>query len=94
MRGDAERQTNMLLAVTPDSLVPADHPIRCIKPIVDAALQRLSPLFDAMYATRGRPSIPPEHLLKASLLIALYPVRSERQFCERLRYDLPWDGKT
>ena len=88
MRGDAERQTNMLLAVTPDSFIPDDHPIRRIKPIVDAALQRLSPLFGTMYATSGRPSIPPEHLLKASLLIALYSIRSERQFRERLRYDL------
>ncbi len=88
MRGDAERQANMLLAVTPDSFIPDDHPIRRIKPIVDSALQQLSPLFDTMYSTSGRPSIPPEHLLKASLLIALYSVRSERQFCERLRYDL------
>ena len=88
MRGDAERQTNMLLAVTPDSFIPDDHPIRRIKPIVDAALRRLSPLFDTMYSTEGRPSIPPEHLLKASLLIAFYSIRSERQFCERLRYDL------
>ena len=88
MRGDAERQSNIMLAVTPESFIPGDHPIRRIKPIVDAALQRLSPRFDAMYARRGRPSIPPEHLLKASLLIALYSIRSERQFCERLRYDL------
>ena len=83
MRGDAERQANIMLAVTPDSFIPADHPIRRIKPIVDAALHRLSPLFDTMYATSGRPSIPPEHLLKASLLIGLYSIRSER-----LRYDL------
>ena len=88
MRGDAERQADIMLAVTPDSFVPDDHPIRRIKPIVDAALQQLSPLFDTMYSISGRPSIPPEHLLKASLLIALYSVRSERQFCERLRYDL------
>ena len=88
MRGDAERQANMLLAVTPDSFIPDDHPIRRIKPIVKRVLARLSPLFDTMYAERGRPSIPPEHLLKASLLIALYSIRSERQFCERLRYDL------
>ena len=88
MRGDAERQSNIMLAVTPESFIPGDHPIRRIKPIVDAALQRLSPLLDAMYARRGRPSIPPEHLLKASLLIALYSIRSERQCCERLRYDL------
>jgi transposase len=88
MRGDDERQAEMLLALTPDQLVPADHPIRRIKPVVEAVLARLSPLFDEMYATRGRPSIPPEHLLKASLLIALFSVRSERQFCERLQYDL------
>ena len=78
----------MLLAVTPDSFIPDDHPIRRIKPIVESALVRLSPLFNEMYAERGRPSIPPEHLLKASLLIALYSIRSERQFCERLRYEL------
>lgn len=88
MRGDAERQTDMLLALTPDELVPGDHPIRRIKPIVERVLARLSPRFKAMYAERGRSSIPPEHLLKASLLIALYSIRSERQFCERLRYDL------
>ncbi len=75
MRGDTERQADIMLAVTPGSFVPAGHPIHRIKPIVDAALARLSPLFDSMYSTRGRPSIPPEHLLKASLLIALYPVR-------------------
>ena len=78
----------MLLAVTPDWFIPDGHPIRAIKPIVEAALARLSPLFDDMYAERGRPSVPPEHLLKASLLMALYSIRSERHFCERLRYDL------
>jgi transposase len=88
MRGDGEQQAEMLLALTPDQLVPADHPIRRIKAIVEPVLRRLSPRFDAMYAERGRPSIPPEHLLKASLLIALFSVRSERQFCERLQYDL------
>jgi transposase len=88
MRGDAEQQTEMLLALTPDQLVPEDHPIRRIRPVVERVLARLSPLFNDMYAERGRPSIPPEHLLKASLLIALYSIRSERQFCERLRYDL------
>ena len=71
-----------------DQLVPEDHPIREIKPMVDNALRELSPTFTDMYAETGRPSIPPEHLLKACLLIALYSVRSERQFCERLRYDL------
>src|SRR3712207_6201212 len=88
MRGEAVRQSRMLLGVTPDQLVPPNHPIRCIKPIVEQALTHLSPTFAQMYAADGRPSIPPEHLLKASLLIALYSVRSERQFCERLQYDL------
>lgn len=88
MRGKAETQVEMLSLVTADQLVPLDHPIRQIKPIVDNALRELSPTFARMYAETGRPSIPPEHLLKACLLIALYSVRSERQFCERLRYDL------
>jgi transposase len=88
MRGNDDHQVEMLLAITPDQLVPTDHPIRRIKPIAEAVLRRLSPLFDEMYSEHGRPSIPPEHLLKASLLIALFSVRSERQFCERLQYDL------
>lgn len=88
MRGTAVRQATMLSAVTPDALVPQGHPIRKIKPLVEAALAKLSPVFDQMYADEGRPSIPPEHLLKGCLLIALFSVRSERQFCERLHYDL------
>ena len=88
MRGKAVRQVTMLTTTTPDDLVPADHPIRRIKPIVERALRELAPTFDAMYAKGGRPSIPPERLLKASLLIALYSIRSERQFCERLQYDM------
>ena len=88
MRGKSETQTLMLCSVTPDQLVPQDHPIRRIKPIVDQALKEMSPVFNNMYADAGRPSIPPEHLLKACLLIALYSIRSERQFCERLQYDL------
>jgi hypothetical protein len=88
MRGDATEQLTMLTAVTPDTLVPADHPIRAIRVIVDRALQTLSPTFDAMYDRIGRPSIPPEHLLKAMLLQSFYSIRSERQLCERLQYDL------
>lgn len=88
MRGENEEQAEMLLAVTTDTLVPKDHPIRRIRVIVDAVLLRLSPTFDAMYAPAGRPSIPPERLLKSTLLMALYSVRSERQFCERLGYDM------
>ena len=88
MRGKVENQIDMLSSLTPDQLVPQDHPIRHIKPIVDQALKEFSPVFNQMYADWGRPSIPPEHLLKACLLIALYSIRSERQFCERLQYDL------
>ena len=65
--------------------VPQDHPIRTI---ADEALERLSPEFDQMYSKVGRASVPPERLLKASLLICLYSVRSERAFCEELEYNL------
>lgn len=65
MRGAAPRQANIMLATTADQLVPQDHPIRRVKPIVEAALAKLSPLFEEIYARVGRPSIPPEHLLKA-----------------------------
>jgi transposase len=88
MRGMQDRQVEMLLGVVADDLVPQDHPIRAIRRIVDRALRELSPTFDAMYAVDGRPSIPPEHLLKGLILMALYSIRSERQLCERLQYDL------
>jgi len=88
MRGNKEVQATMLSLVTADQLLPQDHPIRQIKLIVDNALRELSSTFSRMYAQTGRPSIPPERLLKACLLIALHSVRSERQFCERLQYDL------
>lgn len=78
----------MLSLVGPEKRVPKDHPIRRIKALADAELARLSPVFDEMYGSMGRPSIPPETLLKSCLLIALFSVRSERQFCERLDYDL------
>jgi transposase len=88
MRGKVERQATMLLGVTAEELVPPKHPIRRIRELVDGILAELSPTFAAMYAERGRPSIPPEYLLKGTLLMALYSIRSERQFCERLQYDL------
>lgn len=78
----------MLMLMSPESRVPTDHPIRRIKAIADEALKELSPIFDKMYSSVGRPSIPPERLLKATLLMALYTVRSERQFCEQLDYNL------
>ena len=60
MRGDREHQANMLIAITPDQLVPEDHPVREIKAIVERALTELSPLFAQMYARIGRPSLPPD----------------------------------
>jgi transposase len=87
MRGTTTRQVT-LLSVTPEQLIPQAHPIRRVKPLVEMALAELDPVFEQMYAAEGRPSIPPEHLLKACLLMAFYSIRSERQFCERLQYDL------
>lgn len=78
----------MLCLVSPESRVPNDHPLRDLKRLADAALRELSPVFDAMYAETGRPSVPPERLLKSLLLIALHSIRSERQFCEQLEYNL------
>jgi len=88
MRGRTERQSEMLLGVTVEEFIPANHPIRRIRQLTDQVLAELSPQLSAMYASIGRPSVPPEHLVKASLLMALYSIRSERQFCERLQYDL------
>lgn len=88
VRGKGEPQVMMLAFVDLEERVPRDHPLRTIKGLVDRALKGLSSEFDKMYAEGGRPSIPPERLLKASLLIALYSVRSERAFCEELDYNL------
>lgn len=78
----------MLCLVSLESCVPHEHPLRGIKKLADAALKELSPVFDAMYAEAGRASVPPERLLKSLLLVALYSIRSERQFCEQLQYNL------
>ena len=70
MRGNETKQASMLSLLTPDKRVPANHPLRQIKQLAESALAELSPLFDSMYSTIGRPWIPPERLLKASLLMA------------------------
>jgi len=88
MRGAAKSEPEFLALFSPNQAVPKDHPLRVIKPIVDEILGNLSPLFDDMYAAEGRPSIPPERLLKAQLLIALYSVRSRNLFAEQLNYNL------
>ena len=88
MRGNYEGQATMLCIVSPDQRVPKEHPLRRIKIMADKELNNLSPVFEKMYSTTGRPSIPPERILKSMLLIALYSIRSERQFCEQLDYNL------
>ena len=88
MRGEVTKQSSMLSLRTPADRVPSDHPLRRVKELADGALAELSPTLDEMYSDVGRPSIPPERLLKAMLLMALYSVRSERMFCEQLDYNL------
>src|SRR5258708_33852619 len=88
MRGYDRPQSTMLTLVNPEKRVPTNHPIRLIKALAEAALKELSPLFEQMYSEVGSPSTPPERLFKASLLMALYTVRSERMFCEQLDHTL------
>jgi transposase len=88
MRGRQDRQLSMLCALNPEELVPAEHALRGIKALTDRALGDMDDELEAMYASHGRPSVPPERLLKSMLLMALYSIRSDRQFCEQLRYNL------
>ena len=89
MRGEDERTDGMFSYVRPEQRVPADHPLRVIREVVDAALRALSAQFAALYSHTGRPSIPPEKLLRALLLQAFYSVRSELQLMEQLDYAVP-----
>src|SRR5918993_45157 len=88
MRGSPDPQLAMLTSLSTEDLIPPDHPIRRIRVVVDAVLAELDDTFDAMYAVGGRRSVPPETLLKSTVLMAMYSIRSERAFCERLNYDL------
>jgi transposase len=88
MRG-TDRQTNQMFSyLSPETMVPRDHPLRVIRPLANAALERLSPAFGKMYSEIGRPSIPPEQLLRALLIQAFFSVRSERQLMEQLTYNM------
>lgn len=88
MRGEDSKQSSMLCLISPADRVPKDHPLRHVKVLADEALARLSKQFEGMYSRVGRPSIPPERLLKSMVLMGLYTIRSERQFCEQLEYNL------
>ena len=88
MRGEDQRSEGFFSYVRLETRIPADHPLRAIRELVDQALAELSRAFDKLYAREGRPSIPPERLLRALLLQAFYTVRSERQLMEQLDYNL------
>ena len=88
MRGDEPQQAAIFSYISPEARVPQDHPLRAIRVLVDEVLGELSPRFETLYSRVGRPSIPPEKLLRAQLLQVLYTVRSERQLMEQLDYNL------
>lgn len=88
MRGEDQRSEGFFSYVRLETRIPADHPLRAIRELVDQALSELSRAFDKLYAREGRPSIPPERLLRALLLQAFFTVRSERQLMEQLNYNL------
>ena len=88
MRGIDYQQDDMFSYLSPEQRVRKDHPLRGVRAMTDEILERMSPLFDAMYAEGGRPSIPPEKLLRAQLLQMLYSVRSERLLMEEIDYSI------
>jgi transposase len=88
MRGEDKQQAAMFSYVTMEQRIPADHPLRRIRTMVDGALARMNAAFDQLYSEMGRPSIAPERLLRAQLLMVLYSIRSEGQLMEQLNYNL------
>src|SRR5262245_52218597 len=88
MRGDDPQQAAIFSYFSPEERVPHDHPLRTIRTLADAVLKELSPQFETLYSSTGRPSISPEKLLRALLLQVLYTVRSERLLMEQLDYNL------
>jgi len=88
MRGDEVGQGHMFSYISAERRVPVEHPLRKVRQLVDAALEKLSKDFDGMYSEVGRPSIPPERLLRALLLQYFYGIRSERMLMEQLDYNL------
>src|SRR5262249_49190780 len=88
MRGDDDQQEGMFSYISPEKRVPADHPLRPLRKIVDEILKEMSPKFQKLYSKVGRPSIAPERLLRSLLLQIFYSVRSERMLIEQLQYNL------
>jgi transposase len=88
VRGDEQRQAGFIVLTTLEDVVPADHPLRAIRAMVDAALSEMEPALTALYASRGRPSVAPEYLLRAQLVQILYAIPSERRLVEQLSYNL------
>ena len=88
MRGSDQQQGHVFSYISPEQRVRKDHPLRPIRTMVDKVLKELSPEFNKMYSKVGRPSIPPEQLLRALLLQMLYSVRSERLLIEEIDYNI------
>ena len=88
MRGSDRQQADMYSYLSPEERVRANHPLRAIRAMADEALQKMSKRFDAIYAKTGRPSIPPEKLLRAQLIQMLYSIRSERLLMEEIDYSM------
>ena len=87
MRGDETKQPSMVILMNPEDKIPRNHPLRSIRETADNIFKGMDGLLEGMYSENGRPSIPPERLLCATLLMALYSIRSERLFCEQLEYN-------
>ena len=88
VRGEKQTQVSVTCLINVETMIPVEHPIRTIKRLLNEVLREMDAHFDEIYAANGRPSVPPEQQLLAKVLMALYSIRSERQFCERLQYDL------
>jgi transposase len=88
MRGNDEQQTTVFSYINPEERIPQEHPLRRIRQMTDTALGQMSPHFAALYARQGRPSIPPERLLRALLLQILYSIRGEALLMEQINYNL------
>jgi transposase len=88
MRGDDKQQAARFSYVRMEQRIPADHPMRRIRSMADRALEMMDAVFDELYSETGRPSIAPERLLRAQLLMILYSIRSERQLMEQIHFNI------